>query len=374
MLKAGFIGFGRMGITHFSILNTHPMVEVTAIADTSKTMRNLLERYLQVKTYADYRQMIEDNSLDFIVVSTPTDSHAEIIEFALDRNLHVFTEKPLAMAPEEGEKIIAKLEKSHLVNQVGYVNRFNEVFMEVKKLLDRGAIGELKSFASEMYGATVIKGSNSSWRSKQKLGGGCMYEFASHCIDLAVYFLGPPERVSGSVLKSVYSSSVEDVVTSTLIYGNGVCGTIAVNWSDASYRKPANIITFWGTKGKIIADKHAFKIYLMEDQELEGFHKGWNTRYITDFAKSVRVYLRGNEFTRQLDSFVNAIINGESENQSGFLQAYYTDVLIDEIRRDAESTFTEQSGERVTGAAATGAIREFTLWEKLLRRLGLHNA
>jgi predicted dehydrogenase len=374
MLKAGFIGFGRMGITHFSILNTHPMVEVTAIADTSKTMRNLLERYLQVKTYADYHKMIEENSLDFIVISTPTDSHAEIIEFAIDQRLNVFAEKPLAMAPEEGEKIIAKLEKNNLVNQVGYVNRFNEVFMEVKKLLERGAIGELKSFASEMYGATVIKGSNSSWRSKQKLGGGCMYEFASHCIDLVVYFLGPPERVSGSVLKSVYSANVEDMVSSTLIYGNGVSGTIAVNWSDASYRKPANTITFWGTKGKIIADKHAYKIYLMEDQELEGFHKGWNTRYITDFAKSVRVYLRGNEFTRQLDSFVDAIINGESENQPGFLQAYHTDVLIDQIRRDAELTATGQSGERANGSAEIGAIRELTLWEKLLRRLGLHNA
>lgn len=374
MLKAGFIGFGRMGITHFSILNTHAMVEVTAIADTSKTMRNLLERYIQVKTYADYHKMIDENSLDFIVVSTPTDSHAEIIEFAIDRNLHVFTEKPLSMAPEEGKKIIAKLEKNNLVNQVGYVNRFNEVFMEVKKLLDGGAIGELKSFSSEMYGATVIKASNTSWRSKRKLGGGCMYEFASHCIDLVMYFLGPPERVSGSVLKSVYSSSVEDMVTSTLIYKNGIFGTIAVNWSDASFRKPTNIITFWGTKGKIVADKHAYKIYLTEDPEREGFHMGWNTRYITDFAKSVRVYLRGNEFTRQLDSFVDAIINGESENSSGFLQAYQTDVLIDQIRRDADSTAIAQRCERTNKVSKIRAMHEIKLWEKILRRLGLYNA
>jgi predicted dehydrogenase len=374
MLKAGFIGFGRMGITHFSILNTHPSVKVTAIADTSKTMRSILERYLEVKTYSDYHQMIEKTPLDVVVVSTPTDSHAEIIEFAIDRDLHVFTEKPLAMTSDASEKIIAKLKSKNLVNQVGYVNRFNEVFMEVKNLLDRGTIGELKSFTSEMYGATVLKGSDSSWRSKHNLGGGCMYEFASHCLDLVVYFLGPPERVSGSVLKSIYSSHVEDMVSSTLIYGNGVSGTIAVNWSDASFRKPTNIVTFWGTKGKIVADKHAYKIFLMEDQESDGFHRGWNTRYITDFAKSVRVYLRGNEFTRQLDSFVDAILNGESENPAGFFQAYQTDILIDKIRNDASSAVSMQGFTEGSGAVLTGAIREPALWKKLLRRLGLYNA
>ena len=67
--------------------------------------------------------------------------------------------------------------------------------MEVKKLLDIGIIGEVKNFSSEMYGATVLKNSKSSWRGKRKTGGGCMYEFASHCIDLTVYLLGKPDRV-----------------------------------------------------------------------------------------------------------------------------------------------------------------------------------
>ena len=96
MLKAGFIGFGRMGITHYSILNSHPSVKVSAIADTSKTMRGLLSKYLETKTYSDYRKMIEEAALDFVVISTPTDSHAEVIDFAIEKGLHVFAEKPLA--------------------------------------------------------------------------------------------------------------------------------------------------------------------------------------------------------------------------------------------------------------------------------------
>ena len=55
ILQAGFIGFGRMGITHFSILNTHPFVKVVSITDTSKNMRNILDKYLEVKTFSDYK-------------------------------------------------------------------------------------------------------------------------------------------------------------------------------------------------------------------------------------------------------------------------------------------------------------------------------
>jgi predicted dehydrogenase len=374
MLKAGFIGFGRMGITHFSILNTHPMVKASAIADTSKTMRNILDKYLAVATFSDYRQMTQDTPLDFVVISTPTDSHAEAINFALEHGIHVFTEKPLAMTPAESKDVLALAEKKQLVNQVGYVNRFNEVFMEVKRLLDAGAIGELKGFTSEMYGATVLKGANATWRSKRNSGGGCMYEFASHCLDLVVYLLGPPDRVAGSLLKRIYSSNVEDMVTSTLIYDSGLSGTVTVNWSDESFRKPANIVSFFGTGGKIIADKHAYKIYLKADQPQNGFHEGWNTRYITDFARSVRVYVRGNEFTRQLDYFVDAILDKKIENLAGFSEGYATDVLMDKIVLDAAATAEPVSNQPGAHPVLAGPPRKPSIWGKIFKRMGTNHA
>ena len=221
MHRAGFIGFGRMGVTHFSILNTHPSVKIAAVSDQSKTMLSILQKYLDVEIYSDYKEMINRSRLDFVVISTPSDSHSLLIKTAIDNNLHIFVEKPFALTSADGQETLAKLGNKPLVNQVGYVNRFNEVFMEVKRLLDAGIIGDIKHFSSEMYGATVLRDSKSSWRSKKKTGGGCMYEFASHCIDLVSYFLGQPLRVAGSILQSIYSSDVEDLVSSTLIYNNG---------------------------------------------------------------------------------------------------------------------------------------------------------
>jgi predicted dehydrogenase len=342
MLRGGFIGFGRMGITHFSILNSHDSVDIVAVCDNSKTLMNVLGKYVDVKTYSDYREMIKDGKLDFVIISTPTASHAEVIKDAIDNNLHVFTEKPFTLTPEEGKEILGHLEDRNLVNQVGYVNRFNEVFLEVKRLLDAGVIGEIRNFNSEMYGPTVLKNSKGTWRGKRTMGGGCMYEFASHCIDLVVYQLDQPEKVAGSIMQSIYSSGVDDLVMSNFVYDNGCSGTIMVNWSDETYRKPTNIVKIFGTKGKIIADKHMYKIFLKEANSANGFHQSWNTRYITDFARSVRVYVRGNEFTRQLDYFVDCIERGSTENISSFAEAHKTDIIMDEIRKDSALTMSSK--------------------------------
>lgn len=336
MLKGGFIGFGRMGITHFSILNGHPEIQILSICDQSKTMLKILDKYLGVETYTDYRQMIKKNNLDFVVISTPSSSHGEIINHAIDNNLHIFTEKPFVLEIQEGQQIIQKIANKKLVNQVGYVNRFNEVFMEVKKLIQANIIGEIKQYSTEMHSATVLKDVSGGWRGKKRSGGGCMYEMASHCIDLAVYLFGEPARVMGSVLKNVYSSKVEDIVSTTFKHENDTMGNIFVNWSDESYRKPTNIIKIFGEHGKIIADKHAYKIYLKNATPQYGFQKGWNTRYITDFAQSVRFYVRGNEFTNQLDYFIENIREGKNDNISSFAEAFKTDCTIMDIFDDYE--------------------------------------
>lgn len=347
MLNGGFIGFGRMGITHFSILNSHSSVVVKGVCDASNTMMSILRKYKNIRTHSDYKKMIEQVPLDFIVISTPTDSHTEIIRYALEHNIHVFCEKPFGLKISESKTILNLLSSRRLVNQIGYVNRFNEIFMEVKRLIDSGVLGEIKYFCSEMYGATVLKDSSSSWRGKRTSGGGCMYEFASHCIDLVVYLLGKPDRVAGSVLQNVYSRGVEDIVASTLLYNSGISGNVIVNWSDASFRKPTNIVTIAGTNGKIISDKHAYKIFLRNSNAEGGFHPGWNTRYVTDFAKSVRFYVRGNEFSRQLDYFIGKIEKNDTDNISGFADALKTDETMEMIIEDASQTKSTKA--RVNG-------------------------
>lgn len=193
-----------------------------------------------------------------------------------------------------------------------------------------------------------------------------MYEFASHCIDLAVYLLDRPDAVVGSLLQSIYSSEVEDLVSSTFVSNKGFSGTIMANWSDETYRKPANIVKIMGTGGKIVADKHAYKIYLKEANPEKGFDKGWNTRYITDFARSVRFYVRGNEFTSQLDYFIDCIEGKQSENVASFAEGFKTDIVMEEITKDAARSLAQSSSPSGGAAVLKRTAERQSFWKRLV--------
>lgn len=340
MLRGGIIGFGRMGITHFSILNSHPDVRIAAICDTHGVVRKSAEKYLGVEAYEDYGKMLDEMDLQFVVVATPTGSHKETVKSALARKIHVFVEKPFTLNPEEGRELVSLAEGCAAVNQVGYVIRFSDVFMQVKKLLDRHALGDLLMFKMEMNGPTVLRDTKGNWRSSKGTGGGCLYDFASHAIDLVNYLLGTPDRVTGTVLQSIHSAQAEDAVSTTYVYNSGLRGNILVNWSDPSYRKPAYRFEVLGREGKIVADLHAYKIFFRTQPKMDGFSQGWNERYVTDFAEPCRFYLRGFEFTRQLDHFVDCICGRQQGGIASFAKGLETDAMIAQIRKDAQNAAT----------------------------------
>lgn len=338
-INVGIIGIGRMGITHFSIINSHPNVNIVAVVDTSKIILQLIEKYLDgVKTYTDFEKLFASEKLDAVIVCTPPSLHYPIVKIAGEKKIHVFSEKPFTTQKELGVDLSDLFERNELVNQVGYVNRFNDVFSKTKELYEKGLIGKAITFKSEMYSRTITKTEDgNTWRDSKEGGGGAVFEVASHAIDLVNFLLGKPDKITGSSLSKIYSKNVEDAVNATFLYKNGMTGTLCVNWSDESYRKPTNKIEILGSKGKILADQHSIKIFLKEINPAFDFRQGWNTLYITDVFKPVDFYVRGNEFTRQLYHFVTCILNREVKNISSFKDACNTLDVIESIFRDYET-------------------------------------
>lgn len=337
MLRGAVIGFGRMGLTHYSILNNHPDVQFVSVSDPSSFLRKNINKHMGLESFEDGAKMIDKMDLDFVIIAAPTAYHFDAIKQSTKNDVHMFVEKPFTLNPDQGRDVIGMLDGKPLVNQVGYVIRFSDVFMKVKELLKAGTIGELLSFRMEMHGPTLLKSSKSSWRTKRKQGGGCLYDFASHSVDLINYLVGTPKQVTGSVLKSVYSHDVEDAVYSTFLYSNSLSGLLIANWSDASYRKPTYRVELFGREGKIVADLHAFKLYLNKDPGNGEFSQGWNTRYVTDFGDPVRFYVRGGEFTRQLDYFIDCVKEGRPGTVCNFKDGLSTDVIMDNIVKDHQA-------------------------------------
>jgi predicted dehydrogenase len=297
MIRTGVVGLGKMGVSHCAILNAHPDVELIAVCDTSTLVLSAIKKYAGIVCYKDFKKMIDEQQLDALIVATPTKLHAPIVNYALERNIHVFCEKPFCLTIEEGQQMVNEAQRRKLVNQVGYHNRFIGTFREAKRLVDQMTIGEVYHITGEAYGPVVLREKGLTWRSKGKEGGGCLFDYASHVINLMEYMVGPPKGVSGTAIKRVYSKGVDDAVYSTLLFDNHVSGQLSVNWSDETYRKMSTSITIMGKKGKIICDALECKIYIKSKEIIDGLNPGWNIRYITDSTDPVWYFLRGEEYS-----------------------------------------------------------------------------
>lgn len=336
IVKVAVMGLGKMGISHCSIINAHPDVKVISICDSSTFVLEAFKKYSKKSVYTDYRKMLDENDINAVIVATPTKFHYEMVSYALSKYIHVFCEKPFALKIPEAEEMVRNAAERRLVNQVGYHNRFIGTFQEVKRLLETKVIGKPYHFSGQAYGPVVLKEKSGSWRSERREGGGCLYDYSSHVINLIDYVLGVPRKVKGTLLKRIFSKNVEDAVYSTLILENGLSGTLSVNWSDETFRKMSTSITVWGKEGKIVADAQQVKIYVNRENKIKNLRKGWNIKFITDLTSPVNFFLRGEEYSSQMDYFIDHVKNRNLENLNSFESALRTDRVIDLLIKDAE--------------------------------------
>jgi predicted dehydrogenase len=338
MIKIAVVGLGKMGLSHLAIVKAHPDVELAAVCDSSGYVLGVLKKYTGVATYSDYNAMLRELDLDAVLIATPSRMHAGMVRAALERGLHVFCEKPFTLSVADGEELTALARERGLVTQVGYHNRFVGAFAEVKRLLDAGAIGTVTHASGEAYGPVVLRPKGGTWRSRKEEGGGALYDYAAHPLNLLNWYLGAPVGVGGTVLNPIFSREIDDEVHSTLFYDDGVSARISVNWSDESYRKMTTRITIWGTAGRIYADRQEVQVYLRDTATVPaGYEPGWNVRYTTELTDPVAFYLRGEEYSAQIDHFVERVRDARVDGINGFASAADTDRVIAMMIADAES-------------------------------------
>ena len=336
MIRVGVVGLGKMGLSHLAMIKAHPDVEIVAVVDATTYVLDILAKYTGVRTFPELDAALDAVELDAVVIATPSRLHAPMVRAAIARGVHVFCEKPLTLSAAESLELTELAERAGLVTQVGYHNRFVGAFREVKRLLDLGAIGRVTHMHAEAYGPVVLKSKGSTWRSKRTEGGGCLYDYAAHPLDLLSWYAGAPRAVGGTVLGSVFSEDTEDEVFGTLFYDSGMHAQISVNWSDESFRKMTTRITAVGTAGRIEADRQEVRVYLREQApQLDGYDRGWNVKYTTELTDPVWFYLRGEEYSAQLDHFVRRVRGDEPEGLNSFASAAVTDRVLELLTIDA---------------------------------------
>jgi predicted dehydrogenase len=365
VIKIAVVGLGKMGLSHHAIVNAHPDVEVAGVCDSSSYVLGVLKKYTGVTTYSDFDAMLDRAELDAVVIATPSSSHAKMVRTALERDLHVFCEKPFTLNPQDADALSALANERNLVTQVGYHNRFIGAFREVKRLLDAGAIGEVTHVLGEAYGPVVLKPKGGTWRSQRTEGGGCLYDYAAHVLDLVNWYVGEPLGVGGTALNSVFSREIDDEVFGTLYYPQGTTAQISVNWSDESYRKMTTRITVWGKKGRIFVDRQECQVYIRDTATPPvGYEHGWNVRYTTELTEPVWFYLRGEEYSAQIDAFVQRVKERRTDGVNRFDSAGVTDRIIGMLVADAEKGASTPADEAIAPPVSPKRSKRSRLWRR----------
>jgi predicted dehydrogenase len=144
-LNIALIGVWGRGTAFYDSLSRE---HVVALCDVNETrFGDALKRFPGAATYTDWRKCLDHKGLDAVVICTPDHHHAFISSWALNRDLHVYCEKPLAITVEEARLVRAKwlAKKGKLATQVGMQRHANPNFNRVRELIVDGAIGDLQA-------------------------------------------------------------------------------------------------------------------------------------------------------------------------------------------------------------------------------------
>lgn len=146
MLNIGIIGAGRIGKVHLESISYHVKnATVTAMADPfmNEETEKLIRSYGVSKVTKDYKDILNDNDIDAVLVCSSTDTHAAISIEAINAGKHVFCEKPVDHSIEKIQAVADALkEHPDIKFQVGFNRRFDHNFAAIRKAYDDGKIGE----------------------------------------------------------------------------------------------------------------------------------------------------------------------------------------------------------------------------------------
>lgn len=336
-VKIAVVGLGKMGLSHFALVNAHPDAETFA-CDATGFMVDILSKNIPAKIYKKFDEMLETQPLDAVVIATPSKLHAPMVRAALEKGIHVFCEKPFCLDPADAEELANLADSKGLINQVGYHNRYVGAFRKMKEIVDAGALGQITHVLAEAYGPVVLRPKRQTWRTQKTEGGGCLYDYAAHPLNLLNWMFGVPDRVTGSVLNSIFSEGIDDEVFSTLQFADGPTAQLSVNWSDESHRKMTTKVSMIGTNGRVNVDRQECQVYLREPvAALPDYKKGWTVKYTTELTEDPWFYLRGEEYSNQIDDFISAVRDGrKASGENDFRSAAITDRTLAMILDDSD--------------------------------------
>ena len=250
-VRVGMLGYGAIGHEHAAALQATAGLELAAVCDPVAARVEAARGYApQLRGHADVADLLADDEVDLVIVSTPPNTHADQVLGALEAGKHVVVEKPFCLTVDQADRQIAAAAAGGLALAVYQNRRWDADYLAVKAAVRAGRLGEV--FHVETFVGGYDHPCN-FWHSDAEISGGAIYDWGSHYLDWVLDLLPQPvEWVSATAHKRVWHDVTNADHTRVLLhFADGV--EAEFTHSDlAAARKPKFYLL--GTQGALVGD------------------------------------------------------------------------------------------------------------------------
>ncbi|MFH1279086.1 MAG: Gfo/Idh/MocA family oxidoreductase [Candidatus Eisenbacteria bacterium] len=277
MVRVGLIGCGYWGPNLARNFADLPDAELAAVADLDGAkVEKIVRRYPTVEGRAGADEILNDDSIEAVVVVTPAETHYDIALRALEKGKHVLVEKPLAMKPEESKRLAEAADEKGLTLMVGHTFEYNPAVRRLKKMAGEEGFGKIRYVYSTRVNLGIFRPEINA-----------MWNLAPHDLSILFYLL---EEAPSSVValgRAFLKPGVEDVVFLFLEFPSGSVAHVHVSWLDPSKVRRLTVV---GEKQMAVYDD------LDSEQKLKLYDRGFESTLFQDGGlEDYRVRLRGGD-------------------------------------------------------------------------------
>ncbi|MBI5691299.1 MAG: Gfo/Idh/MocA family oxidoreductase [Verrucomicrobia bacterium] len=253
-VRFGLVGFGAWGQYHAQSIAGHPGAQLAGIVAPSEATRAAaVKAHPQTPVFADHHAMLAAVRPDIVDVVTPSHTHLEIATAALDAGCHLLLEKPMALRVEDCQAIVRRARERGRHLAVGHELRLSSQWGEIKRVIDRGTIGEPQYVLVELSRKPYRHGS-SGWRYDAARVGSWVLEEPIHFFDLARWYLqgagDPVELVAYGKSRDPSRPALYDNFSAMFRCGNGAYAVVSQTLAAFEHHQTVKVA---GTKGALWA-------------------------------------------------------------------------------------------------------------------------
>jgi predicted dehydrogenase len=256
-LRAAVIGVGSMGRHHARVYTELTETALVGVADVEPSTGEQIGTKYGVRSYTDYRQLLEAEEPDIVTVAVPTGNHRAVVETALEAGAHVLVEKPIAATVADAEFLIERADALGRKLMVGHIVRFSPVMQALKDHLDEGELGRIFQIVCRRVGPFPSRIRDV----------GVVIDLAPHDLDIMRFVSGEEAvRVYAETEQQIHTDH-EDLVTAQIRFTDGFTGVLEINWLT-----PVKIreVTVLGEQGMFRANDLTQDLFFHENADANG--------------------------------------------------------------------------------------------------------